>query len=318
MLYPERDAKFRGQLVKEWNVLFRVNALIIIDLLSENDKLYPDSNGNIKNTAELISNEVSRLNKINGVYKNIMYFKVESKPQLIKLFKNELSKLCDRHLIPHLHIEFHGCLDKGIEVPNSKDFISWQELNDMLIPLNKKTNNNLGVFLLGCHGVGLRNVFSVNTNKGSPYGFLIYSKGIVFEYELKTRMNDFYRFLFSEKNIQMALDILQSGFDICITKHLFSFECARLFYCDMFGRNRDSFIEYLITKLKEKSDPRIPIKNIRKDAKQRVKKMDKYYTDSGRRFLHGQIPVAYDLIIRLSRELYDEQTDFGIHPSKNK
>ena len=305
----EVTKSYKERIVKDWQVAFKVNALFIIDLLGENDAVHgPHQN---KNTAELIRDGISDLSKNNIFYQNIHYVKCQNKPQLIEFLTKYLKKELKKNLIPHLHFEFHGDEEKGLHTPLDNEYLSWSEFNNLLLKVNKLTRNNLGIFLLGCYGIGLRKELKVVTNTGSPYGFLIFSKGKIYEGQLKTRMKDFYRFLFIEKSLDVALEALQEDFDIILTKHLFSIQTASLFYKDLFGKNKSDFTEFLVTKLKDKSPIGTPLRLIRRNAKARIKKMDQFYTNAGEKYLHGQKPIPYETIYELAKELYHDMHKYN-------
>lgn len=300
----EHGKSYKKKVAEDWQTAFKVNSLFIIDLLGEDDGAHGSDQN--KNTAELLRDGIGDLSQKNKIYQHIYYVKCQNKTQLIEFLTKGIKKEIKNNLIPHLHFEFHGDKEKGLWIPLDNEYLSWNELNNLLIKINKLTKNNLGIFLLGCHGIGLRNELKVVTNKGSPYGFLVFSKGRIFEGQLKTRIKDFYRFLFIEKELDIALEALKDDFDIILTKHMFSIETAILFYKDMFGKNKDDFTEFLITKLKESSPIGIPLRIIRRDAKKRIKNMETYYSQAGKKYLHGQSPIPYDTIYELAKELYHD------------
>ncbi|WNK58181.1 hypothetical protein RM151_00600 [Pantoea agglomerans] len=306
--YEVRKA-YKKKTAEDWKVTFKVNSLFIIDLLGENDAVH-GLNKN-KNTAQLICDGIDDLSQKNKIYQHVYYVKCQNKPQLIEFLTKGIKKEIKNNLIPHLHFEFHGDEEKGLQTPVDNQYLSWGELNNLLLKINKLTKNNLGVFLLGCHGVGLRKELKVVTNIGSPYGFLIFSKAEIFEGQLKTRMKDFYRLLFIERELDVALEVLQEDYDIILTKHTFSLETATLFYKDMFGKNKDNFTEFLVSKLKLSSPIGTPLRLIRRDAKARIKKMESFYSKAGQKYLHGQMPIPYDTIYNLAKELYHDMHKYN-------
>lgn len=297
-----------SRLSEEWAVSFKVNKLIIIDLLGAGDAFGYDANNQEINTATIIRDEVLWLNERHVTYFSYEYHKVNDKAALLDLLGDKIKKQTRQHrIIPHIHLEFHGHEDEGVSIGDGGQNISWGELNDLFIPINKNTGNNLGVFLMGCHGQGLKNVLDIDSKKTSPYGFLVYAKDITWNDVLKTRMKDFYRYLLIEKDLKSAVNVLKPEFKTCLTKHEFSCAVGSLLFKDGFGKDKDKFLEHLVTELKKGQPDCIPIRTIRRLAKARLKNLEAYYIKSGIRFLHGQKPISYDLIKGVAEELYQER-----------
>ncbi|MGJ7564482.1 hypothetical protein ACSFBM_11545 [Variovorax sp. GB1R11] len=102
--------------------------------------------------------------------------------------------------VPWLHIECHGS-DEGLEFANGSE-ISWQELCDLLRPINQACQFQLFVVLSCCHGAGI--VSGIDTGRGAPCLGLIGPSHEVNPAELLGHFRDFYQQLIATTDLGTA------------------------------------------------------------------------------------------------------------------
>lgn len=81
-----------------------------------------------------------------------------------------------------LHIEAHGSDDKKSLVLSNDEVISWQELTELLVPINKKTKNNLHLFNISCFGNYISQL--IDTTKTAPFKSFIGSQYSIYPHEI--------------------------------------------------------------------------------------------------------------------------------------
>ncbi|MDP3836428.1 MAG: hypothetical protein Q8Q82_20950 [Hydrogenophaga sp.] len=102
--------------------------------------------------------------------------------------------------LPWLHIECHGS-DEGLEFANGSE-IGWQELCDLLRPINQACQFQLFVVLSCCQGAGI--VSGIDTGRGAPCLGLIGPSHVVHPAELLGHFRDFYRQLIATTDLGAA------------------------------------------------------------------------------------------------------------------
>ena len=285
---------------------FAFNIIYIIDVLGDEDL---DSSSDIKiNTNRpdditLKSNTASKLFKsISSLNIPIVFVKIHNIPMLISFFKELEKGVIKKGLIPIVHFECHGSPDEGMFFPGIKKYISWSEMNDLFLMINKHTMNNLLAIVAGCDS--FKSTENIDFAKGSPYGCYIGANKVT-DASIISRFKDFYRYIFIYNDFDGACDLLGSDFsmvfsyDICMQRFLLPLVLS------YFG---EEFVEYTINRLIDNGQQG-SIGEIRKLAKYRLKHIDKYYERSGVQFLHGQRPLAFTELKRIALDLKDNLSD---------
>lgn len=105
------------------------------------------------------------------------FYNIKNKYQLIELIKyyQATSPYLTGGLL--IHLEMHGDEGKAGLILSNGDLIKWEEMVDVLRPINISTANNLFVTMATCHG---RYMYQgVDAYKKSPYsGYISASKAI--------------------------------------------------------------------------------------------------------------------------------------------
>lgn len=102
---------------------------------------------------------------------------------------------------PYIHLECHGCPD-GL-VLASGELITWDELSDLLRPINVATRLNLFVSLATCHGERL--VYAMNPVAAAPAWGLVGPRAEIDGRSLLSFFSRFFASLLSDPSIERAL-----------------------------------------------------------------------------------------------------------------
>lgn len=291
---------------------FAFNALYIIDILGEKDSYSPeeievtlsDKNSiSLKNnTASQLFKSVSSLNLLIPV----AFVKIHNLPMLYSFFK-DLEKTVKREgLVPILHFECHGSQEEGVFIPTIKKHVSWSEINNLLLKINRITKNNTLVVVASCESYKL--VDDIEYSNGSPFGCYIGSKGITHDGVIK-KFKDFYRTIFLYLDFDTACEIVESDFSVIFSYDICMHKLLLPIVLNYLGKDRKDLIEYTVNKLISNGQQG-PISYIRKIAKYRLKNLEKFYEMSGVRFLHGNKPLPFkdvkQIALTLKQRLNDE------------
>jgi len=169
------------------------NSLYILESLKDEQK-----------TGKWLYEDLKFLTYTDNIYK-ISYVSFENREQ----FLNELVKIkyeITNNLYPIIHIEAHGN-QIGFEIAHSKEFISWEILNDLLAEINYLCRNNLVLSLGICNGhfINVDLIQRFQNNKRCPYIINISSQDKISSHEIKLGYSSFYNSLFIERDFQIAM-----------------------------------------------------------------------------------------------------------------
>ncbi|OFY19967.1 MAG: hypothetical protein A2W98_13360 [Bacteroidetes bacterium GWF2_33_38] len=139
---------------------FKRNEICIIDLVDESD-----TTSISKQLAESSMKYFSF--SVDGGF-DITINKINNKGDLIKYFDKLQESVNNFEVNPWIHIEAHGNTD-GVKI-GSSDFITWEELLDLLREINIKLLNTLIVVLSMCYGVFA--AIKVDFSKRAPFNLL--------------------------------------------------------------------------------------------------------------------------------------------------
>ncbi|WP_345769320.1 hypothetical protein [Citrobacter amalonaticus] len=284
---------------------FAFNTLYIIDILGENDLYLPkeiEINTNRgceislnNNTASQLFKSVSSLNLPIPVY----FVKIHNRPMLHSFFKDLEVVVREKSLIPILHFECHGSSEDGVFLPTIKKYVSWSEINEFLLKINKLINNNILVAIAGCQSYKL--IDSIEYSKGSPFGCYVGANSVTHDGIIK-RFKDFYRHIFLYNDFEAACEILGNDFSVIFSYDICMREVLLPIVLNYFGKDRKDLVEYTVNQMIANGQQG-PISYIRKIAKSRLKNLGKYYEVSGKRFLHGNKPLPFSELERIALTL---------------
>ncbi|HHR5880853.1 TPA: hypothetical protein ACS7XF_000767 [Providencia alcalifaciens] len=282
------------------------NYMYILDFLSDEDnyqfdpfegkELHFDYSDLPNNTATQLAKSIS----LSGSPIEIRYTRIFNEAMLNNLF-DEVVKDIKNGKIPILHFECHGDEARGIELPNLHKHISWESLIKQLIRVNKKIHNSLLVVVAGCHSNSL--ISKIQFQETSPFGCYIGSKSVTYEPSIK-EFQSFYKVLFQTNDIQKAYLKINKDFIAHYSYDICTYNLIQPIVLNYLGKDKYELIEYLTSHLNKNSIYGLTLS--RKEAKYRLKNLDKFYLKSGKRFLHGNSPLPYSDAIALAKKLKDK------------
>jgi hypothetical protein len=134
---------------------------------------------------------------------------VTNKKDLIEVFAGILKAILEHDIRPIIHLDFHGD-ENGFELNPSKEFISWKDFCETLIPINVACQNSLILFMNVCKGFynAIYSMESVIADKPSPFFICIGPHKEIMNIETRDAYRYFYRHLFETKNFGESYSLL--------------------------------------------------------------------------------------------------------------
>ncbi len=271
---------------------FLNNAVFIIDALGASDF----------QTARRLNDNLSSLTLSEGS-RYCHYVKVTTPAESESLLQ-EILNSCEHGLRPIIHIEAHGSQEEGLQIADSHQFLSWETLATWCLRINTATGNNLGVVLASCFGFYA--ITHITIRNPCPFYFLIGSDRTVSAGYIDDKMCRFYRRLFDERNIDVAMREVDEGFRQFQAEKFFCIAFGKYMRRACMGSGANVRVEKLISVALASGIPRTTenLKWLRTSVKQFVRGLDRQretYEKTGRLFLHGKVPVEFEEFARFVR-----------------
>ncbi len=136
---------------------------------------------------------------------------VANKKDLIEVFAGIVKAILEHDIRPILHLDFHGD-ENGFELNPSKEFISWKDFCEALIPINVVCKNSLIIFMNVCKGFynALYPFESVLSEKPCPFFMCIGPHQNVMNIATRDAYQRFYKHLFETRNFSESYAFLNS------------------------------------------------------------------------------------------------------------
>lgn len=123
---------------------------------------------------------------------------------------NEIERDCSDHgNAPIIHFEVHGSADGRGLVLNSKELVTWEELYQNLLPINRILKNELFITMAVCHGSFF--LLSSYINRATAFRGIVGSFYEITESDLIIRYEAFYQELFSSFDLNTAYSRLKDA-----------------------------------------------------------------------------------------------------------
>ena len=273
-----------------FNSRFSNNAVIVIDALRSSDM----------QTARRLEEELLPLRHGDGTaYCRII--KTPDKQSFISGLQS-IAAECELGLKPVLHIEAHGDKLSGLEIGDQCEMVTWQELEDELARINKNTGNNLGVVLASCWG--LYAISPLRIADPTPYYFLIGPDKEVSAGYIENQMKKFYIALFESSSLDNAMSKVEQEFKQYHSEQFFYRVFASYLRKACMGKGASLRAERLVSGAIERGAPnnRETLRILRKSAKNFVKPSKESFNRHARHFLHGKVPVSYELLLQFVKQ----------------
>jgi hypothetical protein len=129
---------------------------------------------------------------------------IETKDDFVKFHAKILNDLVTTSQVPYLHFEMHGCIE-GLMLA-SDELVTWDELYEFCLPINRATGNNLFVSFASCYGAYIFNV--VDPSEYSPFFGYIGAPAEIYPSEIEASFNAYFETLLRTFDFNIAVDAL--------------------------------------------------------------------------------------------------------------
>lgn len=160
---------------------------------------------------------------------------------------HELEVAASKGLRPILHLDMHGDLERGLQLGESKEFVAWLPLVEMLRQVNIASGGNLLVILTACHGI--RAIMPVSLEKPTPFFALIAPKKEISIWQIEAGIFPFFRSLMGEENLDDALGHLGDQFQYFHSEKMLVVSVAKYIMLHCRGRGGRERRERLLTEV---------------------------------------------------------------------
>lgn len=220
---------------------FKFNKIYVIESLLDGEKSGTD-----------LYNDILRWKESTNLKAELIT--VEDKIEFYDAIFHIIKEHRDLGYYPFLHIEVHGAKNNGLKL-KSAEFLSWNELYEMLVEINMNIGNNLFLTMSVCYGAYL--MHEIKPNRPAPFfGFIgSFDKG--FYEDSMIRYNDFYTELADSRDLYSATKrLIQSNVeDISIYAYISSEDVFKMVCENLKGFATDENIKQEINKVIEYSGP---------------------------------------------------------------
>lgn len=256
-----------------------------------------------KGQTRRIHDDLSVLSKVEKF--NYWHQDIKCKDDLLAYLHAIDNVINDDGMKPVLHFHMHGCKDQGLEIGDTGEFVSWDELTPLLRKINISLKNNLCVISTACYGFYF--IQSIEITEATPYFCLIAAQEkIKFGY-IDDNTSKFYQAIFKQRSIDEAYEHVSNMFEYYHCEKMLITTLGKyiLKYCK--GRTKDDRKENLITRAIEGGiEPTNEnLKNLRNIIKDQIKPKQELLNKYIQIFLIGKpIKVTMDDILSLVESSY--------------
>ncbi|HDN9021627.1 TPA: hypothetical protein P2I16_003682, partial [Aeromonas salmonicida] len=222
--------------------------------------------------------------------------------QFMGLIKDSVVR---NNLKPVIHFHMHGGSELGLEIGNTKEYISWSELTGILRQINICMLNELCVISTACYAFNM--IKEVAITQPSPYFCLIASKNEVKYGYIDDSASKFYNTLLKNSDLVIAYDEISDAFDFYQSERMLMISLAKYILHNCKGKKKQIRKEGLISKAISGGviDTPESLKEMRKIIRDYItpnQALLNRYVDS---FLIGKkIPITIDDIVGLVEKSY--------------
>jgi hypothetical protein len=274
----------------------------IIDMLSVNSLMWlrslPEEE---RGPSSRITEDLEMLTVVGGL--RFQEIAISSRSEMTEAL-HEIARSAAQGLRPILHFDCHGSANNGLQLAPSREFMSWEELADLLRVVNVATGNNLCCVFAACFGLQLGTILTLS--KAVPFYLMIAPPKEIDVGSLERKILPFYREVHESGNItESHRAMLAPELQILNCKGLFAQSLARYIaqYCH--GKAAAARRERLVTEsLLQRgitSPSRAQLRATRQQIKAKLKPSQDLIDYFAPKFLIGGSPgFAYHELKRLA------------------
>lgn len=195
----------------------KFNGIIVLDAVPEGEL----------NTARRLTEDLKDIACYVADGLQVRYIRIDTIDALNVGISEVLDEIKNNGLKPWLHLEGHGLLDQsGFELAGG-EHCSWDQLKELITPLNIALGLNLILILATCFGGSFAR--SIRTSDRAPVLGLIGPTREVKIGEIERVFPAFYRTFFESLSLKKAIEVLSSG----VPKDLYYRTTATQFFYDV-------------------------------------------------------------------------------------
>lgn len=174
---------------------FSFNTIYIIQSLDTSDR----------KTGRALYDDLDITSQIYPSKYSLVLFEQKTKEEFFNALNLIKKNIIEKNFIPLIHLEMHGHENKKGLVLGSKEFVSWEDLKEILVEINYLSKNNLCLTLGSCFGAYMMSI--INPLERAPvHGYIGAEKEV--EVEQLYNYTPFYRELFKSGDLNEALRLL--------------------------------------------------------------------------------------------------------------
>lgn len=160
---------------------------------------------NEEKTGKWLYEDLVRFTYVSDIYQ-MRYIPFESKKQFLQELENIKVEIKTELKLPTIHIEAHGDTE-GFEIAQTKEDISWRELNDELSEINFLCRNNLILSLGICNGhyINLDMIKFFEEERRCPFIVNISPQETIDPIAIKFGFSNFYQSLLQKREFSYAM-----------------------------------------------------------------------------------------------------------------
>ncbi len=267
-----------------YTAVCRNNQLFIFDGLSEGES----------QTGRRLHEDVTDFANSIGRYNYCTRKIVKSRNVLVAILKAMEKECRSGVLLPALHFECHGDQEKGLWLAASKEYIPWQDLANLIAPVNVAARNNVSVMLASCHDYKVCE--SVDIKLPCPFSFMIAPSEEIEVGAIQDSLLPFYKEVVSTGELGNALTHLDSRFKRFIAGEWFYTRFSGFYTHYYSAKDKQAIMNQMIDNEVAKAgySNRQLIRSVRPKVKKFLSDPREFYYSVERVFFHGQTNVPYD------------------------
>lgn len=229
-----------------------------------------------------------------------------------------IARAAKKGVRPILHLDMHGDDRRGLEIPASREFATWRDVNSWLQKINISSKNNLCVVVAACFGLNL--VAPISVIQPAPFYCLIASR---YSFDLgyfEQNMIPFYRVLLQQGSLQNAIQEIDEHFELFHCEKILAITLARYIKTACKGSALKGRTEGLISEALAAGIPRSKqsLKLLRQFFRANLQPSDALVRRYAERFLIGKsFSVSLEEIMRLvdQPQEYSPARHYGVSPT---
>lgn len=258
--------------------------ILTVDLLGQEDS----------NTAKRFSESAAQAGASAGSNTYSHYVKIHNLPMLENLLSS-LARDASKLNNPLIFLDGHGCPIRGLSISSVGHYMSWQELQNKLKEINKKTKNTTGVVISTCYGMLVSS--GITFDSISPFQYCIAPTQVIPTHVVDDKIPKFLNTMLESRSMTKALSHLRPNYETYLSHEYFYSHFISHLRKYSRGSGARKVIEEITTLLHEQQPPsRKDIGKARQIAKKTAKDQKRHYDRIAKIFLGENKILPFETI----------------------